>query len=607
MGLYQKVRPPKYTDMVGQDIVTRNLLAQSKSGAWFQVLIFGGMYGCGKTTAARITAMAVNCQNKLPNGDPCCECASCKAVLSGNCADVIEVDGASNTGVENVRQLQEQALYLPMVLKKKVFIIDEVHMLSNSAFNSLLKMLEEPPEHCQFILCTTDVEKIPLTIRSRSACYTFGRIAESTLSEYLKQMASKQGYECSDDACRLIARRSDGSMRNALMLLEMVSKASEKMDAENVAEVLGISDEMSVVALLKDILENNIQSLIERIGLFSDDGRNFSVLSGEMLSCVTDMIVFLFGGAITASSSYIKSLSFVSEYGLEKVCEMSKAIERMKIAMRSDSSKNAFIVSCLDVVDSVNVKETVMVKVAADDVSAETVSKVSVSDVNNISGNEEEKTEIKTNNVTSDETKAVEAPVAETKAEEDEEDEEDDAFDIFGEFFGFSSGDNDEEEDEDGFKSIGKRDNPFEDLISKPVAAPKDVESKPEPTPVETDTETVSNEAEDEPNEDSEPSEPIDEELQAYYAQKDEEDKGFPFPSFLKDTSGLSANAKEAVYKLREVCKLEKSINSNLTNGFRMETDENGIKLVCKELLALQSVMIVMSRYEIPNIQYVPG
>lgn len=568
MGLYQKIRPPKYKDMVGQETVTKNLLAQSKADTWFQVLIFGGMYGCGKTTAARITAMAVNCTNKDADGDPCGECVACKAVLSGNCVDIIEVDGASNTGVENVRELQEQASFLPMVLKKKVFILDEVHMLSNAAFNSLLKTLEEPPAHCMFILCTTDVEKIPQTIRSRSACYTFGRIAENVVAEYLTKTAAKEKIDITEEACNLLAKRSDGSMRNALMLLEMVSGTGKQINGESVSEILGISTDASVVELLKSVAECNVSLLIEKTGEFAKNGKNFYTLTGEMLSTATDLIQLMCCGKLVASDAYISALRNVN-IPLEKACELSKGVEEMKADLRIDASENAFIVSALKCMDRF------MVKAAAKEIVVPVTQKPMVEAPTPKA--------IEKPAETATEKKAEEPKVEEAKTDEAKSSTIfDSMFDAFANLFGGSA---DTSNDNSEFVAVDESNNPFADTEST------EEESQPE-------TAEDSSAVEDSAADDESAAE-----LEEYYKIKDEEDKDFPFPSFLKSSDGLSPKAKVAFYALREVCKQERSINSNFVNSFSLEARKDGLTLIGNDMMAMQSVMIVIARYEVPYME----
>ena len=185
-------RPMKFDDVIGQGVIVKNLAAQSKTNKFFQSYLMYGHYGCGKTTTARILAAAINCHHKDENGNPCGTCEHCQAVRRG-CADMVEIDGASNTGIDNIRQLKEQVEYLPTVLDKKVYIIDEVHKLSDAAFNALLKVLEEPPAHVVFILATTDMDKIPATVLSRLAKYEFKRISTDTLVEHFKTVAEKNG------------------------------------------------------------------------------------------------------------------------------------------------------------------------------------------------------------------------------------------------------------------------------------------------------------------------------------------------------------------------------------------------------------------------------
>lgn len=218
-ALYRKYRPQRFCDVVGQKHVTDTLRRQVETGRTAHAYLFIGSRGTGKTSCAKILSRALNCLDPR-DGEPCNECAACRSILSGASLDVAEIDAASNNGVENVRQLREEAIYSPASLKKRVYIIDEVHMLSNSAFNALLKIMEEPPEHLVFILATTELNKVPATILSRCQRFSFKRLTAGDIEGRVREVVEREGGEITDAAARLIARLSDGAMRDALSLLD---------------------------------------------------------------------------------------------------------------------------------------------------------------------------------------------------------------------------------------------------------------------------------------------------------------------------------------------------------------------------------------------------
>lgn len=218
-ALYRKFRPVSFEDVKGQDHIVTTLKNQLKAGRIGHAYLFCGTRGTGKTTVAKILARAVNCEHPK-DGSPCNECDTCKGILSGTSTNVIEIDAASNNGVDNIREIREEVSYRPTQGKYKVYIIDEVHMLSTGAFNALLKTLEEPPEYVIFILATTEVNKIPVTILSRCQRYNFHRISIDTISARVKELLDKEGVQAEDRAIRYIAKAADGSMRDALSLTD---------------------------------------------------------------------------------------------------------------------------------------------------------------------------------------------------------------------------------------------------------------------------------------------------------------------------------------------------------------------------------------------------
>ena len=258
-ALYRKFRPQEFKDVKGQEhIVTtiRNQIVHDRVG---HAYLFCGTRGTGKTTVAKLFAKAVNCESPV-DGSPCGQCSSCRAIAEGSSMNVIEIDAASNNGVENIRQIREEVAYRPTEGKYKVYIIDEVHMLSIGAFNALLKTLEEPPSYVIFILATTEAHKIPITILSRCQRYDFRRISIDTITDRLKELMEEEKVEVEEKALRYVAKAGDGSMRDALSLLDqcIAFYLGQKLTYDNVLEVLGAVDTDVFARLLDAVLENRV-------------------------------------------------------------------------------------------------------------------------------------------------------------------------------------------------------------------------------------------------------------------------------------------------------------------------------------------------------------
>ena len=258
-ALYRKFRPQEFEDVKGQEHIVTTLKNQIKADRIGHAYLFCGTRGTGKTTAAKIFAKAVNCEHPV-DGSPCGTCEACRAIAAGNSMNVIEIDAASNNGVENIRQIREEVEYAPTEGKYKVYIIDEVHMLSIGAFNALLKTLEEPPSYVIFILATTEVHKIPITILSRCQRYDFHRISIETISARLTELLEKENVAAEERAVRYIAKAADGSMRDALSLLDqcIAFYLGEELTYEHVLEVLGAVDTEVFSSLLRRILGQDI-------------------------------------------------------------------------------------------------------------------------------------------------------------------------------------------------------------------------------------------------------------------------------------------------------------------------------------------------------------
>lgn len=294
--LARKWRPQTFDEVAGQETVTRALRNALRSGRIAHAFLFSGVRGVGKTTTARILAKALNCE-KGPTDEPCSECVSCTEIAAANSLDVLEIDAASNTGVDNIRELRESARYTPARDRFKIYIIDEVHMLSNAAFNALLKTLEEPPPHVKFILATTEHAKIPVTITSRCQEYDLKPIPFSLILEHLKKICASEEIEISDYGLRAISSAAKGSMRDAQSILEQITSLSGKQVAdEDVRVLLGVVDEKLVAGLVDCIQERDAQALLGRMQEAVESGVDPRNLVGRMLAHVRNLMVFQVSG-----------------------------------------------------------------------------------------------------------------------------------------------------------------------------------------------------------------------------------------------------------------------------------------------------------------------
>lgn len=274
-ALYRKFRPSEFGDVKGQEHIVTTLQNQIKANRIGHAYLFCGTRGTGKTTAAKIFARAVNCEHPV-DGSPCGECAMCRSIAAGTSMNVIEIDAASNNGVDNIREIKEEVTYRPTEGRYKVYIIDEVHMLSSGAFNALLKTLEEPPEYVIFILATTEVHKIPVTIMSRCQHYDFRRISINTISDRLNELMEAERVEVEDKAIRYIAKAADGSMRDALSLLDqcIAFYLGQKLTYDNVLEVLGAVDTDVFSRLLRNIIRRNVPAVLDTVEELVMQGRD---------------------------------------------------------------------------------------------------------------------------------------------------------------------------------------------------------------------------------------------------------------------------------------------------------------------------------------------
>jgi len=288
-ALYRKWRPQTFDEVIGQQHITETLKSQVRSGRLSHAYLFIGTRGTGKTTCARILARAVNCEHPT-DGNPCGHCPACRGILDGSILDVVELDAASNNGVDNVRALREEAVFSPSVVKKRVYIIDEVHMLSTAAFNALLKILEEPPEHLMFILATTELQKVPATILSRCQRHSFRRLESDTIASYLQTIAKREHFHLEPDAASLIARLAEGGVRDALSLLDQCS-AKECIDTEAVYSAVGLAGKRRIAELLDAVLRHDTEKTMILFSRMWMDGKAPSSLLGEINSLLRDTLM----------------------------------------------------------------------------------------------------------------------------------------------------------------------------------------------------------------------------------------------------------------------------------------------------------------------------
>ena len=288
-ALYRKWRPQTFDQVVGQQHITETLKNQVKTGRLSHAYLFIGTRGTGKTTCARILAKAVNCEHPV-DGNPCGACPACRGISDGSVLDVVELDAASNNGVDNVRALREEAVFTPASVRKRVYIIDEVHMLSASAFNALLKILEEPPEHLMFILATTELQKVPATILSRCQRHSFRRIDTPDIAEYLEYIAKQENFKLSHEAAELIARLADGGVRDALSLLDQCS-ASATIDLEAVYSAMGLAGNRRTAQLMSSILDHDTDKTLRDFNSMWMDGKDPATLLTELSGLLRDTLM----------------------------------------------------------------------------------------------------------------------------------------------------------------------------------------------------------------------------------------------------------------------------------------------------------------------------
>lgn len=291
IALYREWRPTRFADVVEQEHVVKALRYSVSTGRIAHAYLFCGTRGTGKTTMAHILSRAVNCLDPH-DGEPCNQCEICREILAGSSVDVLEIDAASNNSVDNVRSIRDEVIYAPVKAKRKVYIIDEVHMLSTGAFNALLKTLEEPPEHVIFILATTEPHKLPATILSRCQRFDFRRISLDSIVGHLNKIASSDGVTLDSDASRLIARMADGAMRDAISLLDQCMSLGRKSIAyDDVLSVVGIVNDEFMTGFISDMLDKNVTKLLQNISRLAADGRDAAHFVSDLVMYFRNLMI----------------------------------------------------------------------------------------------------------------------------------------------------------------------------------------------------------------------------------------------------------------------------------------------------------------------------
>ena len=305
-ALYRKWRPKTFSDVIGQSHITETLQKQVAEGRTSHAYLFTGTRGTGKTTCAKILAKAVNCRNPQ-NGDPCGVCPACQGIDNGSLLDVLELDAASNNGVDSVRALRDEAVYSPASVRYRVYIVDEVHMLSTPAFNALLKILEEPPEHLMFILATTELHKVPATILSRCQRFSFKRITPADIAKRLAYVAGQEHIDLTPDGAELLSRLADGALRDGLSLLDQCAAAGGTIDSTAVLDVLGLAGNLQTAQLMECILRRDAKAALLLLNQLYAGGKDVGAVLGELSTLTRDLLLRRTapeGGAVLLSGGY---------------------------------------------------------------------------------------------------------------------------------------------------------------------------------------------------------------------------------------------------------------------------------------------------------------
>lgn len=340
-ALYRKFRPQTFSEMVGQEHITRTLRNQIMANRVGHAYLFNGGRGTGKTTSAKVLARAINCLNPK-DGEPCNECEICKAALNGSLTDIVEMDAASNNSVEDIRSIREEVNFLPTKAKYRVYIIDEVHMLSQGAFNALLKTLEEPPEHVKFILATTEPQKLPATILSRCQRFDFKRISNEDIIKRLEFVCKESNINATKQALNIIASLAEGAMRDALSILERcVQDGANDIDEDKIKELVGIPKLTYVHSITEAIIEYNIDEAMESITKVLDEGKDLNNLLWEIIKYIKDILMVKTNQKLTIynDNDFANLKQLADKVSKERAINLINELSKLENDMKSSTQR----------------------------------------------------------------------------------------------------------------------------------------------------------------------------------------------------------------------------------------------------------------------------
>ena len=356
-ALYRKFRPISFNEMVGQEHITKTLKNQIVANRVGHAYLFSGGRGTGKTSAAKIMARAINCLHPKEDGEPCNECEICKAILDGSLTDVVEMDAASNNGVEDIRAIRDEVNFLPTIAKYRVYIIDEVHMLSTPAFNALLKTLEEPPEHVKFILATTEPQKLPATILSRCQRFDFKRITVENIVKRLKIICKESNIEITDEALQMIAVLAEGALRDGISILERCSQDTEGViDEDKIRDMVGMPKLEYIKKLVKNIIEKQPEQAIETTNIVISEGKDLDNFLWEVIKYIKDTLIYKTTKTLDLYSKedieYINTLA--ENISKERLLSLIYELSELSNNMKDSTQKNiifetGIIKACMEI------------------------------------------------------------------------------------------------------------------------------------------------------------------------------------------------------------------------------------------------------------------
>ena len=330
-ALYRKWRPRTFDDVVGQEHITQTLKQQVSGGRLSHAYLFTGTRGTGKTTCAKILSRAVNCLSPV-NGNPCNQCPACLGIENGSILDVLELDAASNNGVDQVRALRDEAVYTPAAVKKRVYIVDEVHMLSTPAYNALLKILEEPPAHLMFILATTELHKVPATIKSRCQQFSFKRILPGQIAQRLGYVAQQEGIDLTEEGAALLSRLADGGLRDALSLLDQCAGGGQRVDEQEILDTLGLAGNLETAKLMGQLAQRDTAAALETLSRLYRNGKDVGSVLSELSGLARDLLLRKTaprGGAALLTGGYDESTmrALGEQFTAQRLLQMLKTLQ----------------------------------------------------------------------------------------------------------------------------------------------------------------------------------------------------------------------------------------------------------------------------------------